>query len=191
MATDRRLEYLYASLSDLQSTIRAIDTKISYLLVVLFIPLTKLSTIYTTLKALLRHNTPCLPIMSGILTFGFIGVWIIGFWCALLTIIAIDDPRHHIDGERPESQFYPAHLFRHGFWAIIGFTDSSSMVQFSKHYCNIPGETEEIAKQLTLEQMKTMYIVSLKLRRSVFAYFAAIIWVVLGGTLWFLNLVFM
>lgn len=189
MQSDRKLEYLYASLSDIQSTIRAIDTKVSYLLVILFIPLTKLRSIYITLRGLLTHDAPFLSFVSGLLSFIFISVWIIGLWCALRTIIAIDDPRRHIDGDRPESQFYPAHLFHHGFWSTMGITRSSSTVQFNSHYASIPSETDEIAKQLTLEQMKTMYIASIKLKRSRKAYFMAIAWVVIGGVLWFLNLV--
>lgn len=191
MATDKKLQYLYASMADLQSTIRAIDTKVSYILVILFIPLTKFSAIYMTFKDLLTCERPCLPILSGILVFGFIAVWALGFWLALRTIIAIDDPRHHIDGERPDSQFYPAHLFQHGFWSIMGLTRTKSTTQFNKHYANIPSTEEDIAKHVTLEQMKTMFIVSVKLKRSVFAYYATIAWVILGGALWFLHLVWL
>ncbi len=189
MQNDRKLEYLYASLSDIQSTIRAIDTKVSYLLVIFFIPLTKFRSIYITLRGLLTHDAPLLSIVSGLLSFAFISAWIIGLWCALRTIIAIDDPRNHIDGDRPESQFYPAHLFDHGFWATMGITRSTSKKQFNSHYASIPSESDEIAKQLTLEQMKTMYIASLKLKRSRNAYKFAIAWVVIGGVLWFLHLV--
>lgn len=189
MQSDRKLEYLYASLSDIQSTIRAIDTKVSYLLVILFIPLTKLRSIYVTLRGLLTLDAPFLSFVSGLLSIAFTSVWIIGLWCALRTIIAIDDPRQHIDGDRPESQFYPAHLFDHGFWAIMGITRSKSKKQFNSHYASLPSETDEIAKQLTLEQMKTMYIASIKLKRSRKAYHFAIAWVVIGGVLWFLHLV--
>ncbi len=190
MAADRKLEYLYASLSDLQSTIRAVDTKVSYLLVILFIPFTRLDAIYSKIKSLLLHDSKWLPVVAGILAFWFVVVWIIGFWCAFKSIIAIDDPKHHIDGDRPKSMFFPAHLFSHSFWNTIGFVKSTSMVQFKQHYDEIPAEPEVIAKHLTLEQMKTMYIASIKLKRSVMAYHFAILWVILGGTIWFMHLIF-
>lgn len=189
MATENRLQYLYASLSDLQSTIRAIDSKISYLLVILFLPLTKLGAIYSRIHELLTHGVLWLAILAGFLAVTFTLVWLIGFWCALRTIIAIDDPKQHIDGDRPESSFYPGSLFSHGFWDIMGVTKTRSAIQFSRHYASIPDDVGEIAKQLTLEQMKAMYIASLKLKRSVKAYQAAIAWVMTGGILWVLHLV--
>lgn len=185
-----KLQYLYASLNDLQSTIRAVDTKVSYLFVILFLPCVKLGVIYAKIKGMLLHEEHCLVVASGILAFLFTLVWIIGFWCALRTIIAIDDPKQHIDGERPESTFYPAKLFKYSFWNVIGFTKSQSTSQFKKHYDSIPEDYDEIAKQLTLEQMKAMYIASLKIKRSVFAYYSVITWIILGGILWFLHLLF-
>lgn len=189
MASDLMLDYLYASISDIQSTIRALDTKVSYLLVILFIPLTKLPSIYNALRGLLTHSSQVLTIASILLSIAFSLSWIIGLWCALRTIIAIDDPRQHIDGDRPESQFYPAQLFDHGFWTAMGFKRSESKKQFGIHYSSIPSDPDEIAKQLTLEQMKTMYIASLKLERSRNAYKYAVTWVMLGGVLWILNLI--
>jgi hypothetical protein len=187
---EKKIEYLYASIADIGSTIRAIDTKVSYLLIILFIPLTKLHAIYSTLKPLIDNKSHLLGNISGILIFIFVLSWVIAFWCAMKTIIAIDDPKQHIDGEKPESQFFPAYLFQHEFWHIIGLSKGTSKTQFNKHYEKIPDQATEIAKQLTLEQMKTMYIASLKIKRSACAYYCAIVWVSIGGILWFLNLLF-
>ncbi|MDA3926401.1 MAG: hypothetical protein PF904_17060 [Kiritimatiellae bacterium] len=190
MDYEHKLQYLYSSLGDLQSTIRAVDAKVSYLLVILFVPLTKLSAIYAKLTQMFTSGALWLAIVAGILAFLFTLAWLVGFWCALRTIIAIEDPKQHIDGDRPDSMFYPAGLFSHKFWDIMGATKTRSVIQFSKHYSCIPENADEIAKHLTLEQMKAMYIASIKIKRSVFAYHAAILWVILGGVLWFLHLIF-
>lgn len=188
MTLDKKLQYLYASLADLQSSIRAIDTKVGYLLVLLFIPLTRFNVIFITLKGLLTHGTMGHIAVFVILETAFTVFWILGFWVALRTIIAIDNPKNHIDGERPDSQFYPAHLFRLNLMDVIWHAQSVSTIQFNKHYACIPQTDEEIAKHLTLEQMKAMYIVSVKLKRSVFAYYVTITWVIFGGVLWLSHL---
>jgi len=187
---EHQVQYLYSSLSDIQSTIRAVDTKVSYLLVILFIPLTKLNAIYTHIKALLLHESKGISIISGVLAFLFCLAWIISIWCALRAIIAIDNPKHHIDGDKPESKFYPADLFNHGFWSVMGIVKEKSTIQFNRHYTEIPTDLEEISKQLTFEQMKAIYIATIKISRSKYAYYTTIAWVATGGILWFLHLIF-
>lgn len=189
MAIEDKLQFLYASLADIQSTIRAIDSKVSYLLVLLFLPMTKLGAIYCRIHALLTHGVLWISVVVGVLAVIFSLLWFLGFWCALRTIIAIDDPKQHIDGDRPESSFYPASLFNFGFFDIMGMSKTQSRIQFKKHFETIPDDPKEIAGQLTLEQMKTMYIASLKLKRSVQAYQVTIMWVGFGGLLWLFHLV--
>jgi hypothetical protein len=48
-----RIEFLYHAIDDTQSTIRAIDIKIGFLFVVIVLPMTKLSSIYSNCMLLI------------------------------------------------------------------------------------------------------------------------------------------
>lgn len=189
MSTKDKNQFLYESLADLQGTIRAVDIKVSFLLVFLLLPLTKLDTIYLKIKELLFGVPTSLTIISGIAGCLFIIIWILAFWCTFRTLIAIDDPKHHIDGGRPESCFYPAFLFNYGFWNIILNRSSQTKAQFANHYNTIPDDLEEISKHLTLEQMKVMYIAYIKIKRSHYAYYLTMTWIISGGIFCFLHLI--
>jgi len=184
MTMDDKNKFLYASLADLQSSIRAIDTKVSYLLIILIIPLTTPGKIYNSIEVVIKSET--LELLSVCLVVLFIVSWILGFWCVLRTIIAIDNPKNHISGELPKSTFYPANLFKHTILGVLFNKKTISSLDYGEYYDSISEDKNEIAKQLSFEQMKIMYILSLKCERSKIAYYSVIFWIAIGGVLWFL-----
>lgn len=52
---DKKFDYLVASITDIQNTIKAVDTKVGFLLVFLGIPITALTKIYNVFYALFAN----------------------------------------------------------------------------------------------------------------------------------------
>ena len=109
-------KFLYESISDIRSTIRAIDVKVSFILVILFIPFAKINAINETINSLFQSKTSCFStFITVFLILVFFACWGIAVLAALRTIISIDNPASHIDGKLQESTFYPAFLFSFSF----------------------------------------------------------------------------
>lgn len=188
--TDAKNTFLYASISDLQGTIRSCDTKVSYLLVILFLPLTKLTAIFTKCKSLICSSSCPTVGISITLTVVFTLLWFAAVFAALRTIIAINNPVDNIKGDVPLSTFYPAFLFSFSNDDVFSKPIKKSSKDFTEYKALVPNDSKDVAEQLICEQMKLMYIAGLKLKRSVFAYWATIAWVMCGGVLWILHLVY-
>lgn len=188
MAVDDKLKFLYASLADMQSSVRAIDSKAYYLLVILLIPLTRLDVICQKITELLYFDSKISPVFTGILTFLFALSWIFSFFFVLRTIMAVHDPKQNVDGDHPESMFFPTYLYNFSFWTSIFSSGIQSSIQFNNQYKRIPDDPEVISQQLAFEQMKVSYTLSIKIFRVTCSYIIAIVWVFLGGILWFLNI---
>ncbi|MGJ8640298.1 MAG: hypothetical protein ACSHYA_12995 [Opitutaceae bacterium] len=185
------IAYIYASIDDIRSTIRSSDSKVSYLLVVLFLPLTKLGSIYGTISSLFGA-TECIAGLLLMLTVVLWSTsWGLAFWMAFRTLLIVNSPVDRISGgESVESTFFPSSLFKQSFTNCLGIRTegqkSSSSLQ--DHFDKFPNDEDSIRKELVFEQMKTMYIASVKGRRCTTAYWFSLIWITLGGILWFLEL---
>jgi uncharacterized membrane protein len=188
MSELRKLEFLYQSIGDIRSTIRALDTKVSFLLVVLFIPVNKLGRIYAKIRELLVSGNILVQISTAIIGVVFAVTWAVALWSALRTLMGIYNPRHSIDGDRPEGCFFPANLFSFGLLDVLFKGAARSNVQFSGYAKSIPGEEREIADQVVFEQMKLIYITMLKSKRCQLAYWATLFWTLSGGILWLMHL---
>ena len=189
MASSEKLQFLYASIADIQSTIRAIDSKVNYLLVVLFLPLTKLGAIFGKFAQLFAHHSATVRWFAFTSSILFTVCWLLSTMCALLTLLAIGDSKERISGERPDSTFHPSSLFDIGFLNALSLNARHAIKRdFKEHYDSIPEDKESIAEQLAVEQVKLMYIVALKGCRSRYAYGIATAWAIIGGAIWLLNL---
>ncbi|MFA6285999.1 MAG: hypothetical protein WC661_01345 [Opitutaceae bacterium] len=187
MNENLKREFLYQSITDIRTTIRAIDAKVGYILVILFIPFTKLGVISSTLSTLFSSNRCMILSLSFILAPFFVISWLLAITSALKTILGIENPKKYIDGNRPESTFFPSSLFEINALSALFPYFLKSTVQFDNHYNSLPNDETEICKQLTSEQMKTMFICRLKLARANLTYHSTIIWVVSGGAIWLLH----
>jgi len=180
--------FLYAAIADAQGTIRATDSKISVLMIILAIPLTKLGSIYRDCYALYSNENKCISNLSLILIFIFFCLWILSFWSAIRALNPVDDPLDHIDGEKPNGVFYSGGLFQPGFWAASFKCFTKSKKQIQHQLDQLPSSAENLVKELTFEHMKLVYIRTIKLKRLGYAFDFGIAWVLIGGVLWLASL---
>lgn len=126
-----KAEFLYAAITDTQGTIRATDSKIAVLMVILAIPLTRLGSVYRDWSHLYANEHRCISNLALILGIMFVSVWILSFWATMRALNPVDDPSQHIDGEKPNGTFYSGALFNPGFWAahFKCFTRSKKQLQ--------------------------------------------------------------
>jgi hypothetical protein len=182
--------FLYAAIADAQGTIRAIDSKIAVLMVVLAIPLTKLGAIYRDCLALYNNGNSCVSHLSFFLTVVFFFLWLLSYWSALRALNPVDDPSDHIDGDKPNGVFYSGGLFQPGFWAASFKCFTKSKKQIQHQLDQLPASTENLVKELTFEHMKLVYIRTIKMKRLGYAFDLGRAWILIGGILWLASLHF-
>jgi hypothetical protein len=173
--------FLYAAIADAQGTIRATDSKIAVLMVILAIPLTKLGNIYRDCFALYNNENRCVSNLSIILIFIFCCLWLISFWTAIRALHPVDNPADHIDGERPTGIFYSGGLFQPNFWAANFKCFSKAHRQIQHQLGQLPSSAEDLIKELTFEHMKLIYIRTIKLKRLGYTFDYGKAWIFIGG----------
>src|SRR4051812_20026368 len=103
--------FLLASISDMQSTIRSLDVKANILLALLVLPFSKFGAIRSGISGFLNTLDSC----SYCFFIGLIGVlgllWGAGFIAVIRALIAIDNPSHHVSGNKPAGIFYSGRLY--------------------------------------------------------------------------------
>lgn len=184
------LTYLYSSIADIQGVIRAIDTKLNYLLVILVIPLTKLNGIYciatiANKKAFSYHVLDYLIVLILII---FVLSWLFAFVLAMRGIIGIDNPVNHVSGTSPKGTFYGGNLYKVTFPDTLINRNIKSLCELEKHLSTIPSDIDSIRKELVFEQMKLIYIRTIKMARQHYAFIYGAIWIVCGGVIWLASL---
>jgi hypothetical protein len=191
MDLNMKKEFLYQSIIDIQETIRAIDTKLGFLLIFLAIPLTNLGKIYTYIDRLYAQlNTIGWIIVYSLLIFSFVAAWIMAFLSSIMAISGIDNPASHIITEVDDflGSFYNKGLFT---FNIVDLLKNREKTRSSKSLNiiiqDLPHTEEKIIKELTFEQMKLAYIRDIKIHRQSWAFRLTIFWLFLGFIIWSLK----
>lgn len=186
--TKERTEFLYSAIIDAQGVIRAADSKIGLLLIMLAIPFTKLGVIYVKCMTLLNTENRCLAECSSVLVFIFGCLWLLSFLIAMKAIIAIDDPSRHIDGTKPSGIFYSGGLFAPTFLDAFLNRPIMAKMQLQQQMNKVPTTLDDVHKELIFEHAKLVYIRSMKLNRLKYAFIFGVAWVLVGGALWLISL---
>lgn len=181
---DKKIEFIYDSIHDIQSTIRAIDTKIATLLIVTGIPLANLEKIINYLGKFLYKVA---PVLGYTLIFFLVLSWILSFAAALRAISAIDNPlKHIINSERFKGVYYSGNLYKTGFLDVFFNRDVlKTSKNVDDHYQDFPEQDIDIVKELIFEQMKLAYIRDIKICRFNFSIKATYFWFVISLIIYF------
>jgi len=184
------INYLYNSIEDIQGVIRALDTKLNYLLVILMVPLTKFNSIYKISfdaykKALSYYALEYLVVLIFIF---FVLSWVFAFALAIRGIIGIDNPANHVYGTKQKGTFYGGYLYKISLNELFLNSTTQSQQNIEEYLLDVPEEIESIKKELVFEQMKLIYIRSIKMARHRYAFIFGIIWVICGGVIWLASL---
>lgn len=184
------ISFIANAINDTQEIIRAIDTKISILLLFLVIPFTHLGKIYQTVSKLLSsQHLQIINIGLWLMVFLFILCWLFSFLIAIRAIIAIDNPARHINRDKKLfGIFYSGGLYNLCLCDTLRNRLVVSSASFEVHKEKYPTTFEEIKAELIFEHMKVSYIRDIKMFRQKWAYLLAIVWFIIGGILWFISL---
>lgn len=95
-----RINFHYQAIIDVQGTIRAIDTKMGFLLLILLAPFQSIGLIHVHIAHLLTRvlHPTCIisSIVLALILLIFIFSWFLSFATALKAVLAINNPNTHI-----------------------------------------------------------------------------------------------
>ncbi|MCU0645014.1 MAG: hypothetical protein MUC94_12230, partial [bacterium] len=150
-------QFLLSSIQDIQNTIRAIDAKIFAFFVILIIPLTKLSTIISTIMIVAQNKSWYILFWAVPLIFVFCISWIISFYASYKAIISRDNPADRIDGVLPDGLYYGSFLFPEKSFRLLR-PKAIKSIKFEDYVNQFKNSLEKLLDELVFEQMKLVYI---------------------------------
>jgi len=176
---NQKIEFLYKSIEDTQSTIRAVDIKVGFMFVVIFLPITAMSNILTVGNGLITISH-CYWWIITLITV----LWGISLYLLFKTIVSISNPSERIDGEKPNGMFYGASLFSLSKADCFFNLPIKSAKNITDYANKMPTSEEELYKELIFEKMKLIYIRDIKIHRSSLLFKVTFFWLLLGSISW-------
>lgn len=157
-----RIEFLRASIVDVQGTIRALDAKAGWFLALLLLPLLPRSSLPTMLDTL--HN-------QNILVYWMLTLpWMLATTLSFLVLGAISNPAVHIPHDGPTGSFYGGTLFALRWPDLTPWSHSQATKSAEQWMAALPRNPEHEARELAFEQMKLIFVRETKLLRLKWAF---------------------
>jgi hypothetical protein len=174
-----KISFITNAITDTQATIRAIDTKLGAITALSLLPFSVVGKIWANIGQISTNTSPWLGCSLGLL---FFVVWFTSLFILIKTISAIDDPKIHIkDVNQAKGTFYSGGLFKFGYKDY--FLCSSSIESdrsVEEQLASYPNTEAEIAKELSFEHLKLVYIRDIKSHRLRGALITIMLWAGLG-----------
>lgn len=178
------LTFMYQSISDMQATVRLIDTKLGFILILNIIPITNVGVIYSEMFRTLSADNGCIvQIFKCAIVVMCVILWILACVCTYRGIAAIDNPMNHIKvlNEQANGAFYSGGLYgRSLIDAIFNRSSVLSKKTFTEYCEDMPATDDQIFKELAFDKMKLAYIRDTKLLRQKWAFRFTICWIYIG-----------
>lgn len=188
--TEKKMNFFYNSIIDLQGTIRAIDTKLGLLLIILVFPISNLSKIYQSIDLLSNNVNSTIGLLIFILIIiVFVFSWLLAFLAAFIALIAIDEPSKHINNDKKASgNFHLSGMFKLTYKDVFKNRKSIRSIRSLSGYFEDLSKIDELT-ELVFEQMKLSYIKDIKIKRQKWAYWLSLIWLISGFSIWLWKLI--
>lgn len=165
-----RTRFLFSAIADGQSTIRAVDTKVSILLAALAIPLREVALVLAA-----WHETGYAWSGRNVIFAFAILAYVIAAVVAVRTLVGIGDATVHVRGARLENSFYSGGLFRFSLLdALFNHPRAQSARTVSEFMAALPQTEPAIVEELSMEAMAVAYIRDIKLHRQRIAFGATV-----------------
>lgn len=179
-----KIEFLYKSIEDTQATIRAIDTKLGFIFIVLVIPLTNLGGIYENSLALFGASSSWWVLIAF-----FAVAWVLAYFSFFMAVSAISNPAESVGGRGTVNGiFYGGDFYRFHWLSVF----KNFRVMASQDHCfqvtRLPKDEQAVIEELVFEKMKLCYIRDLKMKRLHWCINSTLLWVVSGGATWLISL---
>lgn len=169
---DKKIEFLYQSISDAQQTIRAIDVKVGFLFVVNFLPISGISVIANDLTKIWSvHWISVLSVMT-------LFFWVLSVVFLFLCLKPVINLGQYINGEVLSGCFYTGGVPPVGVRNIFSMKGIKSTVTIKQYLELIPQNDEELLSELTFEKMKVSIIRNVKTLRINWCAYMTILWLI-------------
>jgi len=180
---ERKIEFLYQSINDTQATIRALDVKIGFLFVVIFLPLAAIEGISKALVVLWDspYHFGAVSIVVGV-------AWLFSVYFLFKSLSAITDINKHMIGIVPEDTFYKGGMPLIGFKNLLSVNDVRADLSVKEYLNKLPKDENELLSELASEKMKVSLIRNVKTFRVKVCTNLTLMWLAFGM---FLSVVFL
>lgn len=180
---DKKIDFLYASISDIQSTIRSIDVKSGFMFVLLFTPIYNFDKTSLLYRAILNK-----PVWFHCAVIINILIWLLAITSLLMSVVAIANPSKHVSGASEPGSFYGGDLFSLSLAdTFINFRNVSAR-SVQQEISKLPEKEENIIHELTFEKIKLSYIRAIKTKRFTFCIYSTFLWIFTGMILYIFYL---
>lgn len=184
VSDELKREFLYQSIADTQATIRAIDVKIGFIFVILFLPLAALKQMYAVVLGLMCITWWFLVPVAIVTVF-----WVAAYYLLFKSVASISSPSAHVVDGLPRGYFYDSSLY--SLKLIDGFFNFPirSNDSLDDYVVMIPSDDYGVIRELAFERMKLIYIRDVKIYRSSLCKKLTFLWMLFGVVLWVVFLV--
>ncbi|MEZ8399762.1 hypothetical protein AB6D20_006940 [Vibrio splendidus] len=178
---EKKIEFLYQSIADTQATIRALDVKLGFFFVIIFLPFAATKEIINVYQALSKIEIlSCIANLVGI-------IWLISFVCLFLATVSKDNPSKALDAELSEGNknaFYNGDVISANICSLIPRFTANQKATFTDKLEGLPNSENALIITLTFEAMKLAYIRDVKIIRSNACMYSTFLWIGIGAFLW-------
>ncbi len=189
MSESDRATFMYAAITDVQLTIRSVDTKVAFLLAGMAIPFAGICGISAAIQQLVLKTSGVWHVTMITLSLLLAATWATAFFFALRVLRAVHDPSEAIVGEsNPNGCFYSPSLFKFTLSDIIWDRIVTTRRTLPEYLAALPREMNDIEKHLGLEHMKLGFICSRKIAMFNISLWILLVGVVSGSILWLFHL---
>jgi hypothetical protein len=180
-----KIDFILASINDIQGTIRAIDNKLIAILVLILLPISKLETIVTVFIKQIEINV----FIGYVLLICFLISWTLSLIYALLGLLALENPAKHItDSQKMKGIFFGNKLFNMKWYYSFFPYNIKSTMTLETYLEEFNLSDKELSEELLFEQSKLVFIRNMKIQRQKIAIISILFSTLIGLISWVLVL---
>ncbi|WIN05610.1 MULTISPECIES: hypothetical protein [Pseudomonas] len=172
---ERKITFCYQAITDIQTTIRAIDTKIGFLMVAIFIPTAGVKEISSVYRATAAHSD-CLAILMWITA----AAWAVTLIVLFRALWSVKNPAANVTGSDAHGVFFHSANYKMGPAACFFNYPVKSKISLQEAITRIPSDEQGLIKELVFEKMKLEYIRDIKMRRCSMSSVLTLFWMATG-----------
>lgn len=181
-----KINFVLASITDIQNAIRALDNKLIAILVLILFPVSKLDTIVTVYKKLIQFSS----VLGYISLIIFIISWLSSILYTVIGLLALDNPEKHIQNpDKCDGTFYGIGLFKSKWYNFLFNSNAVTSITFKSYMEKFDLSDDSIFRELVFEQSKLVFIRSLKLKRHRIAIISVLVSILIGLLSWTVVLI--
>lgn len=180
---ESKINFCYQAITDIQATIRAIDAKIGFLMVVIFLPVAGIKEITSIYTAIASHSQ-CLIVLMWLIS----ATWAMTIVVLFRALWSIKNPASTVLASDATGVFFNSAHYKMSTADCFFNFPIKSRVSLKDAVLNLPDDETRLLKELVFEKMKLEYIRDIKIRRCSASSILILFWVTAGISLYIYSL---